>query len=151
MMLGSENPLPGRIIMLMTGIVMFTLTVPAYYWYRSQSRKPDYTTKQGVEVVLGKKWNRPTKQQVEHWIEIQIAHWSNRVFHSTYHQPPARKLTEQQCRDAFHGTLLVFYDKEKLSTMGRLSFSGRLSPRWHSFFFSLSKRRAEKLGFDLLN
>jgi hypothetical protein len=95
---------PAKIISMLPALAGLVATAGLYFM-RWHARRADFVTSQGMRVRLGRQ-NRPTKVQVERWLEWVIEFWSD-------HYPP------RAVADAFDGFFMVFVDKEKLSAAGR--------------------------------
>lgn len=86
--------------------LLFLAGIPAWYCIRASAIDPDYVTADGIEVVKGEV-NTCPKAAIEQWSAWLIGFWSA-------HYDPA------EIRDALRGKLLICYDEEAMSVLGRM-------------------------------
>lgn len=111
--LPKEAPLAARIISIATG-VLFLCGIPLWYFVRGKMLKPDFSTKHGLRIKLGKEVNRPTVEAIEKWTDDAVAFWANRVDRNNR---GLKQQSKEEIYNNINGVLVVFVDRAKLTKM----------------------------------
>ena len=107
-----------RFVSLVTGVV-FLAGIALWYLVRSNARKPDLTTKEGIGVIWGK-FNKPSRQMVELWTNELRDFWMARTVSPTHEEVASFTITPWTLVRSLKDLTVICHDADHFSFWGRM-------------------------------